>query len=254
MITPSLREYLLDAERLESTLAQVQRLVSIGSLSAGVAHELINPLSIITATVNTLLRQAASGRLDSEEMLHYLEIIDRSAWRCVRLAESLRTYSYQGQTDVASNDLNSIIEGAIDLVQYQFNRNDGIRLKTSLQADLAPIQCDAVSVTQVLVNLLLNARDASPAEGGTITVRSWSEEEDGHQLFSVSDEGSGIDPDLLEKIFEPFFTTKPAGQGTGLGLAIAADIIQQHHGEITAENREGQGAIFTVRLPSRQPE
>ncbi len=254
MIDSNINEYLLDAERLETTLAQVQRLISIGSLSAGVAHELINPLSIITATVNTLLNLTASDQLDSDELLHYLEIIDRCAWRCVRLAESLRNYSYQGQTKMAPNDLNQIIENALSLVQYQFVRNDNVIIDTSLQPDMAPVHCDDVSITQVLVNLLLNARDALPDEGGIIRIKSWSDESNGDQLISVSDTGSGIAPDILDKVFEPFFTTKPVGQGTGLGLAIAADIIKQHHGQITADNNPDEGAIFTVCLPSRQPE
>lgn len=240
----------INLEQLNAALSRTQRLAGIGTLTASVAHELTNPISIITNTCHNLLSQVADDNLSVDELLHYIQMIDQSAWRCARLVQTLRTYTHIDNPQVEPCDLNKMIEDSLTLVAYQFRRQFNVEIETELAPDLTSLRCDPNQITQVLVNLLTNARDAMHALGGTVHITSWAVPEEGAVAFAVRDSGAGIPPELLDRIFEPFFTTKPAGLGTGLGLSIAAGIVQQHHGRITAENNPDGGATFTVILPT----
>ncbi len=253
-----------EIEQLNEALLHTQRLAGIGILTASVAHELNTPLSIIAATCSNLLHEVEENSLSMEQLLRYVQMIEQSAWRSARIVEVLRNYSYAEEMQLAVTDLNMIIEDALVLVQHQFRGECNIQIVKQLDEDLKTIVLDHNRLTQVLLNLLINARDAMPASGGTVEIRSWRLTED-HALpgsngnrvhqeayaFSVSDTGSGIAPELLEQIFEPFFTTKSVGKGTGLGLFIAKRIVQQHNGRIWAENNALGGATLTVVLPRR---
>lgn len=254
MKAPVVDEDKVKAEIFEETILEIQRLAGIGTLTAGVAHELTNPINVITATCNNLLSQLADDNLSTDELLHYVEMIDQSAWRCARLIRTLRDYTYLNGQEFASRNLNRIVEAALVLVSYELERQYNLDLVTNLESDLDDIICDQNQITQVIINLLVNARDAMPDEGGKIIISTWSIPRQKAQAFSVTDKGSGIDPAVMPIIFEPFVTTKPMGLGTGLGLAIASQIVEQHHGTIEATNNPGGGATFTVTLPCQQPE
>ncbi|WP_420629658.1 two-component system sensor histidine kinase NtrB [Candidatus Leptofilum sp.] len=251
-----------EIEQLNEALLQTQRLAGIGLLTASVAHELNTPLSIIAATCSNLLHEIEENNLGMEQLLHYVQMIEQSAWRSARIVEVLRNYSYAAEMQTAVTDLNMIIEDALVLVQHQFRGEYNIQLVKKLDEELKTIVLDHNRLTQVLLNLLINARDAMPASGGTVEIRSWCINEGqtppggngngAHQeayAFSVSDTSSGIEPALLERIFEPFFSTKQLGKGAGLGLFISRQIVEQHNGRIWAENNELGGATFTVVLP-----
>ncbi|MGH2536831.1 MAG: sensor histidine kinase [Candidatus Promineifilaceae bacterium] len=238
------------AEPISAELIETQRLASIGLLTASVAHELTNPISIITATCANLQRQIAEGSLAPDELGPYLEMIEVSAWRCARLMQSLRAHTYRNGSAAAPCKLNELIREALVLVSYQFEREHNIRIECQLAPDLAPIPADQGQITQVLINLLLNARDALAGRGGRIGLASWQVAGWGAQAFAVSDDGPGIEPAALERLFEPLFTTKPLGQGSGLGLAISAAIVERHGGRIEAANDPAGGARFTVSLPA----
>jgi signal transduction histidine kinase len=243
-----------EAEQSQQLLLEVQRLAGIGTLTAGVAHELTNPINVITATCNNLLSQMADGSLSTDELLHYVEMIDQSAWRCVRLIRTLRDYTYLNGQTYSPRDLNLIVEAALILVSYEFERQYNLDIVTNLEPELEPLVCDQNQIVQVLINFLTNARDAMLSQGGRVVVSTWSMPEEDAQAFSVSDTGLGIDPAVLPRIFEPFVTTKPMGSGTGLGLSIAAQIVDEHHGRIMAENNPEGGATFTVILPCKRHE
>ncbi len=244
----------LTVDEHQAALVDLQRLAGVGTLTAGVAHEITNPINVITATCNNLLSQIADSSLDTDELLHYIEMIDQSAWRCARLIRTLRDYSYLNGQEFASRDLNLIVEAALILVSYELERQYNLIIETELEPNLEPISCDQNQITQVLINLMVNARDAMAETGGVMRITTWSIPEENAQGISISDTGSGIDLEVMPRMFEPFVTTKPMGLGTGLGLAIVAKIVEDHQGQITAENCPEGGATFTVILPCYQPD
>jgi signal transduction histidine kinase len=249
VISETLKGAKIQIPELQESLTELQRLAGIGTLTAGVAHEMTNPINVITATCNNLLSQLADGSLSDDELLHYVEMIDQSAWRCARLLRTLRDYSYLETQIYSLCKVNQIVESALTLVGYEFERQHNINLVTNFQAEMDAIECDQNQITQVLINLLVNAKDAIPANGGTIRISTWALPEQNVQAISISDSGSGIEPVVQDRLFEPFVTTKPLGQGTGLGLAISSKILADHGGSIRAENGPDGGAIFTVLLP-----
>lgn len=240
----------LNPKKYREYLIETERLAGIGLLAAGVAHELSNPINVITATCNNLLAQLAEGRLDQDGIRHYVEVIDQSAWRCARLTQALREYSYLNGQSFELSDLNQIIEGALALTRYDFERQHRLVFHLELAQELPPILCDPHQITQVIINLLTNARDALQPGGGHIIVRTWHNQEQQSVGLSVGDRGCGIDPKIQERMFEPFATTKAPGEGTGLGLAVCAQIISAHKGRIKGENNPAGGATFTVELPA----
>lgn len=236
-------------EEYSEVLFSTQRLAGIGTLAASLAHELTNPLSIITAACSNLESMIALDDSSADDLRSQITMIEQSAWRCVHLVQTLRHYSHLEGPDPVECDMNLIIEDSLTLVSYQFERERSVKICTDLAKDLAPISCDRNQITQVMINLLTNARDALPAVGGRISIKSWLADDGYYNVFSVSDNGTGIDAAIEDRIFEPFFTTKSPQEGSGLGLAIAAQIIEQHQGKIAAANNPDKGATFTVYLP-----
>ena len=253
-----------DVQQLNESLTRAQRLASIGTITASVAHELNTPISIITATCSNLLHEVEDNSLSMDQLLRYVEMIEQSAWRSVRILEVLRNYSYNDLPNFTFTNLNGIVEDALTLVRHQFRGEFHIQIEKELEENIKTIFCDHNRMTQVLLNLLNNASDAMDP-GGQVTIKSWtmsappldmlngdlSNEKD-YLAISVKDSGHGIDDEIMHKIFNPFFTTKPSGSGTGLGLYIAKRIVDQHNGRIWAENNPDGGATFTVVIPSKQ--
>ena len=234
---------------ISEALYQTQRLAGIGTITASVAHELANPLSVITATCSNLQHLISENDLKTEELERYLEMINTSAWRCVRLIEMLRNYSHVDESVIIPSKINQIIEDSLTLVSYQFEREYDISIITKLQDSIPSIYCDRNQISQVFINLLTNARDSLPESGGKIWIQSEYDLERQLSRVAIRDNGSGINPLILDRIFEPFFTTKAHGMGTGLGLSITTQIVEQHQGEIFVETDVNSGTIFTVELP-----
>lgn len=261
-----------DIKQRNQALTHTQRLAGLGTLTASIAHELTNPISIITATCHAMMQDIKEGSLEPEQMTRYTKMIERSAWRCVRLTDALRTYTHQGKLQMAITNFKTLVDDALVLVQQQFRKQFNVRIETALDPNHLTIVCDPNRMTQVLVNLLTNARDAMQPKGGTITIRSSFVSPKGLQrltpphyvesfpkamaavgafAFAIEDTGLGIEPEIMEDIFSPFFTTKQSGSGTGLGLYVAQEIIDEHNGRLWAENVQGKGARFTVLLPQQ---
>lgn len=268
----------IDSRQLDASLAQVQRLAGIGTLAAGAAHELTNPLGSITATSANLLDQLADGSIDRDNLIRSITQIEQNAYRAARLVELIGNYAhgYLGPDDnesgIAITSPAAVVRDALTLVEYQFQDAARVQVEVFLESSPATIFCNHNSLTQVLVNLLTNARDAMQS-GGVVRVRFWTPNlESGHLseatllpvvmsqagglppdlfAFSVADSGTGIPMSILDRIFDPFFTTKANGVGIGLGLFIARRIVEQHKGCIWAENKPGGGATFTVIMPRR---
>lgn len=232
---------------LESELVHSERLASIGRLAAGVAHEIGNPITGIDC-----LAQDLKYAEKPEDIEQIAKQIREQALRVTKIVRSLVNFSHAGQDEDKSEHqpypLQQVVQDAIDLLSLSRDVNPVIFVN-EVPRDLV-VLCDAQRLSQVFINLLGNARDASPANE-VIRVTATGEEES--VVLEVIDRGSGIDQNDLDHIFDPFFTTKEVGKGTGLGLFLAYSIVEEHYGHIGAESpafiAEGLGTRFIIRLP-----
>jgi PAS domain S-box-containing protein len=241
-----LLEDVTETQLLEQELVHSERLASVGRLAAGVAHEIGNPITGIACLAQNL-------RYDSRdpEILETADQILSQTDRVSRIVQSLMSFSHSGNNRKSGFQaviLRDCAQEAINLLSLQKDRNPVVFIN-----DISPraiVAGDPQQMIQVFINLLSNARDASPVEGRVMLT---SEEDEYSIIFSVTDEGPGIPPEHIEKIFEPFFTTKDPGEGTGLGLAMVYSIVDDHGGflDITspADPQRKCGAKFTIKLP-----
>jgi two-component system NtrC family sensor kinase len=244
------REKSDELERAYQHLVQSEKMVSLGKLSAVVAHEINNPLAGILTYAKLVERMAERG-FNGDQRLHeakgYLHTIESESRRCGVIVKNLLTFARQAPLSPQKNNLNEIVERCLLLVGHQLELQS-IDLEKHLEASLPPIYCDSAQVQQALLALLVNAIEAMP-QGGRLRVTTSYDRARGEATVSISDEGPGIPPDVLPHIFEPFFTTKEEGQGVGLGLAVAFGIVSQHGGTIDAASTPQKGTTFTVALP-----
>ncbi len=224
----------------QGKLIQAEKLATIGTLAGGVAHEINNPLAAILTNAQMLL----SEKMDPASM-ESLQLIEEAAERCRIIVQKLMKYSRkspQGES-FESVDLNEATEQTIALLQYQLEQ-DNVKLVKKLNARGA-VQGNANELSQVLTNLILNARDAlRNRPDAVIEVRTF--EKDGKTIVEVEDNGEGIPKEILSKIFDPFFTTKDVGKGTGLGLSIVQGIVEKHNAQIEVKSKVGSGTVMTV--------
>jgi len=244
----------LDRQVQERTKQVVrgEQLASVGFLAAGVAHEINNPLASIAICAESL--QGRIGEMldrrnpDHAVIASYLQMVQDEAFRCKEITEKLLDFSRIGQSERQNTDLGELVHGVVEVVRhlgkYQRKRVEFVRR----QPVIAPV--NAPQLKQVTLNLLTNALD-SVEEAGTVRIELLAR--DGFAELTFTDDGCGIEAEVLEHVFEPFFTRRRAGQGTGLGLSISFRIVSDHGGEITAQSPgAGQGATFRVRLPLTQ--
>ncbi len=236
-----LLEDLTDLEILEAELAHTDRLASIGRLAAGVAHEIGNPVTGIHS-----LAQNMREEQDQEEISQSIEAILQQTRRISDIVKSLMNFSRSGDigTDHREFMLAEIIDESVRLVQLT-HKSKQIAWEVDCPQDLSLVG-DSQRLSQVLVNLLTNACDASEA-GNSIEI--FGKKEDSEVIIGIQDHGKGIPPEILEYMFEPFFTTKPAGEGTGLGLSMAHKIIQEHNGRIIVDSEPDIGTCVEIHLP-----
>jgi signal transduction histidine kinase len=230
---------------LEEVARRAERLAALGTLAAGLAHELNNPIGIISSRIELMLMDAAGTGLP-EAIAEDLRVIHRHAQRVARIAQGLLSFARNAPGERTRVDLNRLVQDTVMLADRQMLRQ-GIELRIDLDPTLPPLMADAGALQQVIVNLLMNARDA--IEGaGTVTIATATVDVPAPAVrLTVTDTGGGIDPDKLPLIFDPFFTTKP--RGTGLGLSITHGIVRDHGATIDVESRPGEGSRFVVTLP-----
>ena len=242
---------------LEEQFRQVQKMEAVGQLAGGVAHDFNNLLTVIRGGSELLLTSEEPGSVESKELLQ--QIVAASD-RAANLTRQLLVFSRKQELQSQTINLNELIEDLTKMLRRIIGED--IRLHCELGTGLPAVQADPGMLEQVVMNLVVNARDAMP-KGGDLTVRTTVKihhglfEEsfepagtDTYVCLSVTDSGTGIPADILPHIFEPFFTTKDATKGTGLGLATVYGIVQQHHGWVTVESELGKGATFHVGLPA----
>ncbi len=236
-----------DQNQMFDQLAQNQKLAELGTLAAGIAHEMNSPLQVIVGLSTSLLDRFDTLHSDPERLRKQLDMIRRNGWRCVEITRVMRNYARTAGDQFESISLNDIILDTLLLIEHQLKSWSSIHVLTRLAEDLPLILCNRNQIAQVIVNLLTNARDAMPL-GGQITISTYVNDAQA-VILDVHDQGTGIPPDVLPRIFDPFFTTKPAGVGTGLGLPIVAEIIHAHGGEVNVESQLRQGTRFTLSFP-----
>jgi len=245
----------LDRQVQERTLQVVrsEQLASVGFLAAGVAHEINNPLASIAMCAESLQGRLGSvldpGEKQHEVVAQYLQMVQDEAFRCKGITEQLLDFSRVGQTNRQKVEIGELVQDVVGMVGH-LGRYQGKPGEFD-HADPVAVPVNVSEIKQVLLNLLTNALDSLDERGddqGRVGIRLCRR--DNAAELTVSDNGGGIAPDVLEHVFEPFFTRRRAGQGTGLGLSISHRIIDDHGGEITAESPGvGHGATFTIRLP-----
>ena len=226
---------------IEKNMMQQEKLVSIGRLSAGVAHEINNPLTTILTSSMLIQEDLEKGTQMHEE----LTIISNEALRCRKIVKSLLDFARQSKSFKKPDDLNNVIKESLILTRKQAKFKD-VSLSASLAEKLPLVAIDKDKIQQTIINLTLNAVEATPP-GGKIQLSSQYLEEKKAVEIRISDTGEGIHVENLDKIFEPFFTTKK--NGTGLGLAITHGIIEQHDGTIQVKSTIGKGTEFYIQFP-----
>jgi len=226
---------------VQKTMMQQEKLASIGRLSAGVAHEINNPLTTILTT-SMLLQEETQPE---DPMYAELGTIAKETLRCRKIVTSLLDFARQSRPDKKEHDLNDIVKESLLLTKKQAAFKD-VAVEQDLALQLPPIFVDKGQIQQSLINLVLNAIEATHA-GGYVRIRTHHARENREIHVSVADSGEGITENHLVKIFDPFFTTKD--DGSGLGLAITHGIVEQHNGSIDATSKPGQGTTFTIKLP-----
>jgi signal transduction histidine kinase len=223
-------------------LTQAEKLAALGKLAAGIAHEINNPLTNISLNVE-ILRKELEGNSAPERRARRFDAIERNIARASKIARELLDFSSQRDTDLTPVNLNKLIDGTLTLLG---SRRHNFSLVTRLQP-LPLIKAASCKVEEVLLNVLLNAMEASPP-GGSIIISTRSA--GGKVVAEIADQGTGIAPEHLGRVMEPFYTTKEVGQGTGLGLSISYNIMELHHGKIELASTPGIGTTVSLIFPA----
>jgi len=228
----------------QARLVEAQKLAAVGQLGAGVAHEINNPLTGILGNAQLLLELKDLPAAQKES----IEAIERMARRCREITRKLLRFSEQRAVpDLRDLELNRAVEDGLALVEGQV-RQAGLALETSLGVPSPVVRADAAQLTQVIFNLVVNARTACLGKQGA-RIRVATRLDGDRAEVVVEDQGKGIPPEHLPRLFEPFFTTKDLWSNVGLGLSEAWRIVDEHGGAIDVKSAPGQGSTFTVRLP-----
>ncbi len=234
-----------ELENREAVLIQSHKMRAVGTLTAGVAHELNNPLNNITLTADMLLEDYDS--LDDEERKEMITDVVNETARSKKIISNLLDFARESSSQLEPLDLVQLLQETIDLASNQIKLS-GIKIELQATDNLPRIHGDIQQLEQVFLNLILNAIDASP-KGSKIQVIIVPADDPHYLAVKIIDFGSGIPCNILNSIFDPFFTTKGKGKGTGLGLCVSQGIVGKHGGRIRVSSREGAGSTFTVTLP-----
>jgi len=234
-------------KNLARQLINTEKLASMGTLAAGVAHEVNNPLGVMLGFCDLLLRKADKDSQEYED----LKTIERQGLHCKQVVENLLSFARLGEGDSDRADLNGCVRDIIKVVKHTLDMHD-IDLSLSLAEDIPPVMGDPRQLQQVFLNLINNAVSAMPT-GGMLRIRTSLERPARRAVVQIQDDGVGIREEHMDRIFEPFFTTKPEGEGTGLGLFVSYGIITKYGGTIDcvshhASSSKPSGTTFTIKL------
>jgi signal transduction histidine kinase len=230
-------------KQIQEQLKKTERIAELGTLASGMAHEIGTPMNVILGRAEYLI-----DRVKEEPVKKSLRTIVAQVERITKVMNQLLAFARRKPPERGTLVLKDIVEDSLELFQERLAKSR-VTVELELDDNCPTVQADADQMSQVMINLIMNALHAME-DGGTLHV-GLEPEQDGIKL-TVSDTGHGIPQAALPKIFEPFYTTKEFGKGTGLGLTVVKGIIEEHHGTITVESEEGKGTRFTIVLPQSQ--
>ncbi len=252
-----LRAETAERERAEASLRQSQKMEAVGQLTGGIAHDFNNMLTGIMGSLDLMRRRIAMQRYD--ELDRFMDAATTSAERAASLTHRLLAFSRRQSLDLQPLEINALVQSMSELVERALPEQ--VTLDLALAPNLPTALADANQLENAILNLALNARDAM-REGGKLTIATQRAHLLAHEIdtapdlpagefliVSVTDTGTGMPPDVLEKVFDPFFTTKPVGEGTGLGLSMVYGFAQQSGGAVTIESEQGRGTCVKLYLP-----
>nr|MDQ3043436.1 ATP-binding protein [Acidobacteriota bacterium] len=228
--------------RLNEQLIRTEKLAAMGTLAAGVAHEVNNPL----ASISSLIQMMQSNQNLDEETKDKLKLISTQIGRITQVTRDMMDFARVRPAAKSLVDINAGLETALRLASFDKSFQK-LQLKKSFTENLPPVLADTDQLQQVFLNLFLNARDAMPT-GGELFIKTFPKDSD--IQIEIADNGSGIDEKNIKQVFDPFFTTKPTGKGTGLGLAVCYGIITAHGGQIEVSENNARGTKFVILLPT----
>jgi len=255
--TAELDAQMVERGRIEAALRQAQKMEAVGQLTGGIAHDFNNMLTGIIGSIDIMKRRIAQGRVD--DLDRFMDAASTSAKRAAALTHRLLAFSRRQSLDARSVDVNQLVGSLHDLLTRTLSERVALTIVPA--PDTPFVLVDANQLESAILNLAINARDAMP-DGGRLTVetRTMTIDESftvarpglapgNYVTIAVSDTGTGMAPDVVEKVFEPFFTTKPIGQGTGLGLSMVYGFVQQSGGHVRIHSQPGMGTSVTLYLP-----
>jgi two-component system NtrC family sensor kinase len=235
-------------DELQVAQAQVihmEKMASVGKLSASVAHEINNPLFGILMHAKLVLRELGDNHVDVETIKRHLSVIQAESSRCGDIVKNLLDFARQTGGEFTRHHLNSAVEQVLFLLGHHFEMQQ-ISVTTILMQGDDELVCDARQLQQAIIAPCINAVEAMP-DGGSLTVETMGDRE--NVRIRIKDTGAGIPRDILPKIFEPFFTTKEGEAGLGLGLSVVYGIVQRHNGKVDIDSEQGKGTTLTITLP-----
>ena len=239
-----------ELKKTQERILQIEKMASLGKLSATVAHELNNPMAGILTYSKLIQRKLQNDELspsEKESILKQLKMIESESDRCGKIIKDLLLFSKKQRIEIKPHSLNEIVKMALQLVSHHLQLNN-IEVRKELQPNLPMVNVDENQIKQMLLALIVNAVEAMD-ENGVLTISTIYKVSEKKVYLSVKDNGKGIPEEVMPHIFEPFFTTKNAVKGFGLGLSVVYGIVQNHRGEIKVDSTLNEGTTFTIKLP-----
>jgi two-component system NtrC family sensor kinase len=225
----------------EAQLVRANKLSALGELAGSIAHEIKNPLISIQGFAKRITKAE-----DLEKARRYSYFIDEEAGRLTNVLLKLLDFSRMDEPKMEETELGSLVDDTLLFMEHHLTRFKNVRVDIVRSARPVSVVIDRIHIQQALVNLINNAAQAMP-NGGTIRITTGINDTSG--FIDVTDEGTGIDAETIEKVFEPFFTTKPKGEGTGLGLSLSKRLLETNGGSITVTTKPGEGSTFRLLIP-----
>lgn len=248
-LADSLNMMLDELNKRSEQLVQSEKMAALGTLTSGVAHEVNNPLNNISTSIQILNEELEDGDLEYQREL--LTETGKEVDRAQEIVRALLEFSRDSEFGITQEQFSSLVNNTLKLIQGEIPTN--VNVETNVPEDIVA-WLDARRIQQVLLNLMINGFQAMEPHGGTLRLTAFKDGKGKGFYFQVQDTGKGISEGNLTRIFDPFFTTKGELSGSGLGLSISRGIIENHHGSISVDSREGMGTTFTVFLPHEQEE